>query len=282
MKLFSSKHTVKSVAVCALLTLSGSGFAATTWDLQAGAAGVTLSGVSNARGSSGSPSATNNGTNFAAASIYNWGASSGLGVVSSNESSSANGPHAVDNGYGIDALLINFTSGPVNLTGLTIGWNGTDNQASSDNNGSVSGGGSSITYNDSDLSVFVWTGTGVPTLTSKSPTSLMSADSGWSLVGNYADVGSGSNTESLLGSTTYSSYWLISAYSSAYGPGTNLGQGNDAFKILAVAGNTCSGKVTNGACGNDSGNVPEPGSLTLMGVAMAGFVATRRRKLKTI
>ena len=272
MKPISTKNVFRSLAALALTITGGSVFAASTsWDVTGAASGVRLSGYSNQMNTSTTNTATINGTKFAAATVYDWGSTStgGLGVVSSKENAGSTGPHATDNTYGIDALMINFTGGPVNLTGLTIGWNGSDNPVSS------------TTYNDSDLSVFVWTGTTEPpSLTSLTPNSLALTSSGWTLVGNYADVGSGSNTESPLDSSLYSSYWLISAYSSAYG-NTNssgigsLGQGNDAFKLLSVAGNTCAGIVTNGTCGS---KVPEPGSLALMGIAMAGFVATRRRK----
>lgn len=280
MKPITTKGVFHSVAAVALAVAAGSSFAAdTTWSL-GGCADATnlgstatcanpdlvLTGYSNQKNTTTTATSTINATQFSTANLYDWGSGAGIGVVASSESASATGPHAIDNVYGIDALMIQFTKGPVNLTGLTIGWNGTDNATSS--------------YYDSDLSVFVWTGTSAPTLTSLTPNSLADASSGWALVGNYVDVGSGSNTESPLGSSLYSSYWLVSAYSSAYGSGTGLGAGNDAFKLLSVAGNTCTGVVSNGTCGSGGGNnnVPEPGSLALMGIAMAGFVATRRRK----
>jgi len=285
MKPISAKNVFRSLAAVALTITGGSVFAASTsWNVAEAPADLVLSGYTNGTGNSSSPGATSNTASFKTASVYNWGVQNGMGVISGNETTSPSGPHAIDNGYGIEALMINFTTGPVNLTGLTLGWNGTDTPATSDNNGSVSGGGTAVNYNDSDLSVFVWTGAGIPPLTTLTPTTLALTSSGWTLVGNYADVGSGSNTESPLGTSLYSSYWLVSAYSSAYGSTNKSGigsldQGNDAFKLLSVAGNTCAGVVTNGTCGS---KVPEPGSLALMGIAMAGFVATRRRKPQAV
>ncbi len=290
MKPISTKSVFYSLATVVLAVASGSSLADTTWNLGGCAnstnlgsvvtcanPNVVLSGYSNQINTTTTSTSTINGRNFVAANLYDWGSTAGLGVVAAAEDSGATGPHALDNTYGIDALMIKFTGGPMNLTGLTIGWNGSDSPVSS------------TTYNDSDLSVFVWKGASAPTatnMTSLTPGSLQTT-TGWSLVGNYADVGTGANLQSPLGSSLYSSYWLISAYSTAYGAvnssgaGT-LGQGTDAFKLLSIAGNACTGVVTNGTCGNGGSQVPEPGSLALMGVAMAGFVATRRRKQQAV
>jgi len=264
MKTINSKHIGKSLATLALAMFGSSVFAASTWtqNLQAdcsldahsqscsGSPAVTLSGWSTGAGTIASPSA---GTSFAAATVYNWG-SAGLGVVATNEDASATGPHAADNRFGIDAMLVKFTGGPVSLSSLTIGWNGTDNPAGS--------------YTDSDLSVLAWTGGGSgPTMAGSSLATLLS--SGWTLVGNYANVGGNAGNSQSISTSTFSSYWLISAYSSAYGTGTGLGEGaSDAFKLLSIAGSTGDSKV------------PEPGSIALLGLGLLGMVALRRHSPK--
>lgn len=233
--------------------------------------GLAIGGWSTGTGAVG---ATTSSPTFNAATVYDWG-TAGLGVVATNELSSGTGPHAADNKYGTDAFLFNFTTAS-NLSGVKIGWNGTDNPANANQlTGAACATGSTncVTYNDSDLSVFAWTGAGAPTPGGTTQSTMINANSGWKLIGNYYDVGAVinpiANTISAT-SSIYSSYWLVSAYSSAYG-GTDDGK-VDAFKILAISATNCNGAAQ---CGS---KVPEPGSLALFGAALMGFVATRRRK----
>ena len=159
------KSVIRTLTALAFAMLGSSSFAVSTWtqDLQvdcsinaqsqacAGSPAVTISAWTTGTGTAAAPTT---GTTFqSSALVYNW-SSAGLGIVSGNEDSSVAGPHAVDNVYGIEAMLMKFTSGPVNLSSLTIGWNGTDNPTTNDNNGStIAGGGVATNYNDSDLSV---------------------------------------------------------------------------------------------------------------------------------
>lgn len=262
-----SKPLIQVLLACTFAALGTPALAASTWSDLGTACGpanssgdVVALGNIKACGTQGTPSVTltadsfsnangvdGSGTMFAAAKLYNWGSPNGLGVVNKFENPATVGAHSTDNSLGTDLVRLNFTQA-VSLNSVGIGWNQTD----------------------SDLSVLAWTGPGTPgavagtTLGGAGNTLL----SGWTLVGNYANVASLVNKTAAVTSAIYSSYWLVSAYNTSFGAGTNLDQGNDYFKLLSVSAKT------------QTSTVPEPGTSALFGVALLSMLAISRRKNK--
>ncbi len=209
--------------------------------------------------------------NFVAAAVAPWGSSAGFGIVNTEECAGKSnasgwsicdpgtGPHAADNVGQLEGFLLNFTNPgetvSVALNSVTMGWNGTDNPSGS--------------YTDSDISVFYWVGgSGGPTMgsigASGLPATAGSTANGWKLLNHYSNVGSAEPDTMSFGNTgagaVSSSWWFVSASNSA------SAIGNDAFKLLTVAGT-----------GTSTGKTPEPGSLALAGLALFGMVGLRRK-----
>lgn len=202
-------------------------------------------------------SAANNSTATIAASTAYY--SGGLGTRSSGESTGSP-QHAIDNNGAIETVMISFSNGvgglttadKVNLSAVTFGW--------------VNG--------DSDFSVYAYTGASAsPTPLGGSYSNLTS--NGWTLVGHY-NGGSSGNTYT-LGTSVYSSNWLIGAYN---GLGSGLSTGNDYFKLAAVSGSGCptAGTLPQGCGVTPPGNVPEPATWLLLGAGMLGLTRATRRK----
>jgi len=198
------------------------------------------------------------GANFAAANVGDYG-SSGFGVQNTGEGLSASSPqHAMDNDGRQDLLLMKFDSS-IALQQFKLGWYSTD----------------------SDITVLAYTGNGdaVASLTSSTEDNLLS--SGWSLVGNFAD--NGYNTINFNGGSgaISSSYWIVSAFSKFGNSTPGWSDANDYVKLQMVAGNfTCTNSNSPDCSpgGGGGGQVSEPGSVALAGLALAGVFGVRRRR----
>ena len=187
-------------------------------------------------------------SNFSVAS-FGYYPSAGAGIAAQGESL-ASPQHAIDNNGGTDAFLIDFGSLNVALNQLSIGWSG----------------------GDADVSVLRYTGTQAPSLGSFTAANLRNAQ-GWEWVGDYSAL----TTNPVLNFNTganakTASYWLVSAYNSAYSAnpaGLNLSNGDDYFKLSGFRGDV----LAKTAPAND---VPEPGTFALFGIALLGIAAVRR------
>ena len=252
------------------MTLGSNAFSASTWvfgdnsptsecnasELTSGTCAPT-SGPVEQKVTGAAFSSNGTGATFVGATLTSY--SQGLGVEDSSGTDTGTPQHAIDNNGSTNLILLNFGNYTVDLSSVTIGWN---------NNG------------DADLSLFYYSGmSSAPTVSGLAATGAGLLAGGWTLVGNYADLAENTSRSVNSGNKT-SSWWLISAYNSKFGttdePSNGfLGDGNDYFKLLSLAGDATLKTTT------PNNKVPEPGSLALIGAAMMGFLATRRRVKKS-
>lgn len=187
-----------------------------------------------------------------AALNYN-GTGSGVGAYNQTEGLSATQPnHAMDNSTpGVDMMLLSFTSAQV-LKNVTLGWSGADG----------------------DFQVLAYTGSttfSTASITGKTAGQLIAAGNGWNLVTTVdgaANITTPDMTYGVNAGNVSSSYWLISAYNSAFGVTTGITSGIDAIKVLAV------NSIVPTPPG---GSVSAPGTLALAGLGLAFMMRSRRR-----
>lgn len=255
-------------------TAAGTAATVSAWSADRGTGAAAITGAAGA---------------WANAFISNQG-SSGFGAASRTETIGVSSPdHAFDSILPgtFDMMLVQFDSSVV-LDRVGFGWTG---KQTSDPECDGKSGGDAVTC-DSDVVIMRWDGSTGPILSNAGTTSTGGKDmlnstigaGGWSLVGTYLDRTAGGSFATGASTSAGSSYWLIASYNTTM---SNMGSGyfgNDAFKLnfLRTTNYTCPGggaQNPGGGCGGGGdGQVSEPGTMALAGLALAGVVGLGRRR----
>jgi hypothetical protein len=284
-----NRHS-RSIALLVVALLgAGAAQAASSWSFTGGGSETGANAFGNTRSyaaSSGGGNVAvsawsdtrNNGANLNAyiESAYLGTYNGGLGVTNRDAGTAAGDAsegtiqntsvpgHTMDNNSRYDSMLFDFGAGKsAQLKSVTVGW----------------------WYNDSDIMVLAYTGTGTPTFTSANQGYSNLLSSGWSMVksgtagaqANYLNAAGGAPAQSTnvagyvplaVNDLNISArYWLIGALNTIVQalPAGTSDASKDYVKIAAMS--------------VSYGKVPEPSSIILAGSALAGVLALRRRKL---
>ena len=238
----------------------------------AGTANVSAGGWSNTNGTSTAVGAENAYLLETAYTTSLFGGGLGMynkdgcalaGALSNCDASEEIAPeHATDNNGRYDMILLTFSK-QVSLRQVSVGWFQTDSDITVLAFSAVGNPGNGNVTNDASLATKSW-----------------STMSGWTAIGSYSNLVTDVAT-SINANKLYSSSWLVGAYNpiADTNPATSgWTTGNDYVKLKTFAGCVYGDTSSTGCTNPPSGQVPEPGSLALIGLAMAGMVSLRRRK----